>query len=142
MNRYPTQGSPQSSIHSGSPQVDPSRWATAEEEKIRLFTQAQNSARIVQGLAQDLNDSGRAGHARVSSRDSSRSFQQGVGPPVMSAGAALYSHAMASVHKSSWGTPVKTPLPPASQSSKSSRLPTAAEEKAMLRRYHDATSAV
>ena len=49
---------------------------------------------------------------------------------------------MASVHKSSWGTPVTTPPPPASQTSKSSRLPTAAEEKAMLRRYHDATSAV
>jgi hypothetical protein len=96
----------------------------------------------VQGLAQDLNDSGRAGHARVSSRDSSRSFQQGAGPPVISAGAALYSHAMASVHKPSWGTPVTTPPPPASQSSKSSRLPTAAEEKDMLRRYHNATSAV
>jgi hypothetical protein len=96
----------------------------------------------VQGLAQDLNDSDRAGHARVSSRDSSRSFQQGVGPPVIPAGASLYSHAMASVHKSSWGTPVTTPPPPASQSSKSSRLPTAVEEKEMLRRYHHATSAV
>lgn len=96
----------------------------------------------MQGLAQDLNDSDRAGHARVSSRDSSRSFQQGVGPSVISAGAALYSHAMASVHKPSWGTPVTTPPPPASQTSKSSRLPTAAEEKEMLRRYHDATSAV
>lgn len=88
----------------------------------------------MQGLAQDLNDSDRVAHARVSSRDSSRSFQQGVGPPVISAGAALYSHAMASVHK--------PPLPPASQTSKSSRLPTAAEEKEMLRRYHDATRAV
>ncbi|KAN0107025.1 hypothetical protein V8E52_010533, partial [Russula decolorans] len=127
---------------SNSYTLDPSRWATAEEEKIRLFTQAQNNARIVQGLAQDLNDSGRAGHARVSSRDSSRSFQQGVGPPVISAGTALYSHAMASVHKSSWGTPVTTPPPPASQTSKSSHLPTAAEEKDILRRYHDATSAV
>jgi hypothetical protein len=51
---------------------------------------------------------------------------------------------MASVHKPSWGTPVTTPPPPlpASQTSKSSRLATAAEEKEMLRRYHDATSAV
>lgn len=129
-------------MHSGTPQVGSSRWATAEEEKIRLFTQAQNNARIVQGFAQDMNDSGRAGHARVSSRDSSRSFQQGVAPPVISAGAALYSHAMASVHKPSWGTPVTTRPPLASQTSKSSRLPTAAEEKEMLRRYHDATSAV
>jgi hypothetical protein len=143
-NGYPTRGSPQSSTHSGTPQVDSSRWATAEEEKIRLFTHAQNNARIVQGLAQDLNDStsGRAGHGRVSSRDSSRSFQQGVGPPVISAGAALYSHAMASVHKPSWGTPVTSHPPPASQTLKSSRLPTAAEEKDILRRYHDATRAV
>jgi len=91
-----------------------------------------------------MNDSGQAGHARVSSRDSSRSFRQGVGPPVISAGAALYSHAMASVHKPSWGTPVTTPPPPppASQTSKPSRLPTASEEKEILRRYHDATSAV
>jgi hypothetical protein len=51
---------------------------------------------------------------------------------------------MASVQKPSWGAPVTTPPPPppASQTSKSSRLPTAAEEKEMLRRYHDATSAV
>lgn len=49
---------------------------------------------------------------------------------------------MASVHKPSWGTPATTRPPPASQTSKSSRLPTAAEEKEMLRRYHDATSAV
>lgn len=89
-----------------------------------------------------MNDSGPAGHARVSSRDSSRNFPQGVGPPVISAGAALYSHAMASVNKPSWGTHVTTPSAPGSQSSKSSRLPTAAEEKAMLRRYHDATNAV
>lgn len=91
-----------------------------------------------------MNDSGQAGHARVSSRDSSRSLRQGVGPPVISAGAALYSHAMASVHKPSWGTPVTTPPPPlpASQTSKSSRLPTASEEKEILRRYNDATSAV
>jgi hypothetical protein len=49
---------------------------------------------------------------------------------------------MASVHKSNWGTSVTTPPPAASQTLKSSRLPTAAEEKDMLRRYHDATSAV
>ena len=108
----------------------------------------------MQSLAQDLNDSardsnapsnsGQVAHNRVSSRDSSRSFQQGVGPPVISAGAALYSHAMASVHKPNWGVPVTTaPLPPpASQTQKSSRLLTAAEEKEMLRRYHDATRAV
>ena len=96
----------------------------------------------MQGLAQDSNDIVQARHARVSSRDSSRSFQQGVSPPVISAGAALHAHAMASVHKPSWGKPVITPIPPASQSSKSSRLPTAAEEKEMLKRYHSATSAV
>ena len=123
------------------------RWATAEEEKIRLFTQAQNNARIVQGFAQDLND-GRASHGRGASRDSSRSFQQSSSgrPPVISAGAALYSHAMASVNKSGWGTSSSSPPPPmpppASHTSHSSRNPTAAEEKEMLRRYHDATNAV
>ncbi len=145
-NEYPSQGSPQSSTRSAPPQVDTTRWATAEEEKIRLFTQAQNNARIVQGYAQDLNDS-RASHGRGASRDSSRSFQQSSSgrPPVISAGAALYSHAMATVNKSSWGPPVSTPSPmqpPASHTSQSSRPPTAAEEKEMLRRYHDATSAV
>ena len=96
-------------------------------------------------MAQDLNDgtpseSGRVGHNRVSSRDSSRS---GVGPPVISAGAALYSSAMASVHKPNRGTPATSPPPPpASQTQKPSRLLTAAEEKEMLRRYHNATRAV
>lgn len=146
-NGYPS-GSPESSIHSAAPQVDTTRWATAEEEKIRLFTQAQNNARIMQGFAQDLNESGKAAHGRMASHDSSRSVQQGVTPgrpPVKSAGAALYSHAMASVNKPSWGTPVSPspPVPPpASQTPTSSRLPSATEEKAMLRRYHDATRAV
>jgi hypothetical protein len=148
VNEYPSQGSAQSSIHSAPPQVDTTRWATAEEEKIRLFTQAQNNARILQGYAQDLNDSQPSSHGRGASRDSLRSFQQsGSGrPPVISAGAALYSHAMASVNKSGWGSPGSTPSPmqpPASShASQSSRVPTAAEEKEMLRRYHNATSAV
>ncbi|KAH8979956.1 hypothetical protein EDB92DRAFT_309789 [Lactarius akahatsu] len=141
-DEYPSQGSPQSSIRS-APQVDTTRWATAEEEKIRLFTQAQNNARIVQGYAQDLNDS-RASHGRGASRDSSRSFQQsGSGrPPVISAGAALYSHAMATANKPSWSASVSTSSPMQPPASQSSRLPTAAEEKEMLRRYHDATNAV
>jgi len=147
-NGYPS-GSPQSSIHSAAPQVDTTRWATAEEEKIRLFTQAQNNARIVQGFAQDLNgSSSRAAHGRIASRDSSRSVQQGVTPgrpPVKSAGAALYSHAMSSVNKPSWGTPVppSPPVPPpASHAPTPSRLLSSTEEKEMLRRYHDATRAV
>jgi hypothetical protein len=89
-----------------------------------------------------MND-GRASHGRGASRDSSRSFQQQGGsgrPPVISAGAALYSHAMASVNKSGWGSSGSSPPP--SQTSQPSRLPTAAEEKEMLRRYHDATNAV
>ena len=148
-NGYPSQGSPQSSVHSAaSPQLDTARWPTAEEEKVRLFNQAQNNARIVQSYAQDLSDS-RASHGRAASRDSSRSLQQGgTGgrPPVISAGAALYSHAMASVNKPGWGGPVATspqqapPLEP--RTPPSSRLPSAAEEKEMLRRYHDATRAV
>jgi hypothetical protein len=148
-NGYPSQGSPQSSVHSAaSPQLDTARWPTAEEEKIRLFTQAQNNARIVQSYAQDLSDS-RASHGRAASRDSSRSLQQGgTGgrPPVISAGAALYSHAMASVNKPGWGGPVATspqPAPPLEpRTPPSSRLPSAAEEKEMLRRYHNATRAV
>ena len=146
-NGYPS-GSPQSSIHSAAPQVDTTRWATAEEEKIRLFTQAQNNARIVQGFAQDLNGgSSRAAHGRIASRDSSRSVQQGVTPgrpPVKSAGAALYSHAMSSVNKPSWGTPVapSPSVPPPASQTTSSRLPSAKEEKEMLRRYNNATRAV
>lgn len=102
----------------------------------------------MQGFAQDLNESGKAAHGRMSSRDSSRSVQQGISParpPVKSAGAALYSHAMASVNKPSWATPVvpSPPVPPpVSQFPTSSPLPSATEEKEMLRRYHDATRAV
>jgi hypothetical protein len=147
-NEHPSQGSHQSSVQSAAPpQVGTPRWPTAEEEKVRLFTQAQNNARIVQSYAQDLNDS-RASHPRAASRDSSHSLHQGAPgrPPVISAGAALYSHAMASVNKPGWGGPVAThtsPAPPlAPHTPKSSRLPSAAEEKEMLRRYHDATRAV
>lgn len=103
----------------------------------------------MQGYAQDMNDN-RASHGRATSRDSSRSFQQQQGgsgrPPVISAGAALYSHAMASVKQPGWGTSGSSPSsampPPISQTAQSSRLPTAAEEKEMLRRYNDATNAV
>ena len=145
-NGYPNQGSPQSSVHSAAPQMDTAtaRWPTAEEEKVRLFTQAQNNARIVQGYAQDLNE-GQASHGRAASRDSSRSFQQGSQgrPPVISAGAALYSHAMASVNKPGWGGPIATPPKPAPPlAPHKPRLPSTAEEKEMLRRYHDATRAV
>ena len=92
----------------------------------------------------------RASHGRGASRDSSRSFQQQQGgsgrPPVISAGAALYSHAMASVRQPGYGFSGSSPSspmpPPTSQTAQSSRLPTAAEEKEMLRRYHDATNAV
>jgi hypothetical protein len=150
-NGYPSGGSPQSSVHSAAPpQVDIARWPTAEEEKVRLFMQAQDNARIVQSYAQqqDLNDS-QASHGRAVSHDSSRSLQQPGGsgrPPVISAGAALYSHAMASVNKPGWGGPVAIPPQPAPPlapyTPQSPRLPSSAEEKEMLRRYHNATRAV
>ncbi|KAF8261262.1 hypothetical protein EI94DRAFT_1746344, partial [Lactarius quietus] len=134
-NEYPSQSSPRSSTRSPPPPVDTKRWATAEEEKIRLFTQAQNNARIVQSYAQDLGDV-RPSHDRGTSRDSSRSFQQSSSsrPPVISAGAALYAHAMTTVNKTGWGASGNSPPPPMQPpASQSSRLPTAAEEKEMLR---------
>ena len=81
----------------------------------------------------------------MASRDSSRSGVSTGRPPVISAGAALYSHAMASVNKPSWQATVTTSPSapsPGSQTPTPSRLLTAAEEKEMLRRYHDATRAV
>ncbi|KAI0261407.1 hypothetical protein BC834DRAFT_479510 [Gloeopeniophorella convolvens] len=141
--------SPQLSTHSSPSPADTSRWATAEEEKIRLFNQAQQNARILQSYAQqDVNES-RISHDRGNSRDSSRSFQQGSQgrPQVISAGAALYSQAMSAVNKPGWNVPAPTPhstsVPiSAAYPSQPPRLPTAVEEKDMLQRYHDAANAV
>ncbi|KAI0310260.1 hypothetical protein OF83DRAFT_889090, partial [Amylostereum chailletii] len=128
------------------------RWPTAEEEKVRLFNQAQSSARITQGLASAPSNVNQFSHARGNSKDSSRSQQAGRSapnghPPSVSAGAALYSSAMSSINKPPASAPAEwSPMRPGIQSPQpqtaNGRLPTAEEEKEMLRRYHEATNAV
>ncbi|KAI0043385.1 hypothetical protein FA95DRAFT_1563354 [Auriscalpium vulgare] len=121
------------------------RWPTAEEEKVRLFNEAQNNARVLQGYADSPTQ---PSHGRGESYDSSRSQPHRGGQASISAGAALYSAAMSAVNRqqaASSGWQPQPTTPPASMSARPQngpRLPTAAEEKEMLRRYHDASNAV
>ncbi|THH12937.1 hypothetical protein EW146_g7230 [Bondarzewia mesenterica] len=143
------------SQHSTSPKT--SHWPTADEEKVRLFNQAQSKARILQGLAsQDGSPPpSQQSHTRTDSKDSARNFHSpGRSPypgsqPVLSAGAALYSAAMSSINKpsaSQQGASTPRASPPLAQSTlpiaNGVRFPTAEEEKEMLIRYHNARNAV
>lgn len=93
------------------------------------------------------------GHGRGGSKDSANSFSKPSGQPVVSAGAALYASALVDRSKSgspaAW-TPTRrddsaSPKPgpaTAAGSSSQQRFMSAEEEKAMLRRYEQATTAV
>ncbi|KAI0056427.1 hypothetical protein BV25DRAFT_1909846 [Artomyces pyxidatus] len=149
-----TAASPRGSGHPPPlPASETTRWPTAEEEKVRLFNQAQNNARIMQGLVtpEATSPASQVSHGRGDSRDSGRSYPPGRAQASISAGAALYSAAMSSVKKpanggsppASWpqnGTPPPSMHSP--QPRTPPRLPTAAEEKEMLRRYQEAANAV
>lgn len=144
----------QSSETSPQPKGSPSLhavWPTAEEEKVRLFDKAQAIAKRTQAL-------GASSHSRESSEvngspglsKSSRSVS------AISAGAALYQHAVSSMNKNPTSytspnasvdvSPSRSPNPPSPPLSTSSKtVPhyrSAEEEKATLKRYQEAKLAV
>lgn len=144
---------PQSSETSSQPKSSSFRaaWPTAEEEKIRLFDKAQATAKRTQAL-------GASSHSRESSEGNG---SPGLSKPsrsisALSAGAALYQHAVSSMNKNPTSntspnasanvSPARSPNPPSPPLSTSSKIvphyPSAEEEKAALKRYHEAKLAV
>lgn len=140
----------------------PQKWLTAEEEKTRLFNEAQATARRLQGL-----DGGDTPVAGGSSSYSASSPRRVASPQtsVASAGAALYQQAMSSInrppaagqsshshsnsqsHSHSQAITVTSrqaspPTSPRTPKSPAPNYPSADEEKAALRRYHEAKAAV
>ncbi|OJA13603.1 hypothetical protein AZE42_02737, partial [Rhizopogon vesiculosus] len=127
-------------------------WPSAEEEKIRLFDKAQATAKRTQAL----------GTYSSHSRESSETHgSPGISQPsrsisAISAGAALYQHAVSSMNKNPQSntspgnsanvSPARSPdlpsLPALSPSKTAPHYPSAEDEKAALKRYHDAKLAV
>lgn len=153
-----------------SPTPSRTPWPTAEEEKQRLFERAQAKARHTQGLTQTSprppnSSSGRLGHHPTASVTSSQDSHTNralspyiaASPPTMSAGAALYSHALASMNRPmssvTSNTPPVDPSAPRRTVSHSASIGNASsvttqqqhanaeEEKAALR-YFEARKAV
>lgn len=141
----------QSSQLKSSPSIRDA-WPTAEEEKVRLFDKAQATAKRTQALGTY------SGHSRESSETNGSS---GVTKPsrsisAMSAGATLYQHAVSSMNKNPTSntspdasgdvSPARSPDPPSPPLSSSSKTaphyPSAEDEKAALKRYHEAKLAV
>ncbi|KAL7283693.1 hypothetical protein ACG7TL_003129 [Trametes sanguinea] len=130
-----------------TPPANKTRWLTAEEEKARLYEQAQ--AAVARSRSYD---------GSVASPVTAAQF------PSMSAGAALFSEAMSAINRplvpgtpptASGSGPVppsSSPSPPTAQGSIASPTPmrqstsstplSAADEKAMLQRYYEAKNKV
>jgi hypothetical protein len=134
---------------STSPRSTP--WPTAEEEKAKLFEQAQATAKRTQAQSQPSSKANVV--AAVSGSQGASTL------PTVSAGAALYSHALSSMGSKPTGNQVASgsgpesptasapaPVPPAPAPAPVTapvpQYPTAEEEKAALRRYHEAKLAV
>ena len=126
-------------------------WPSAEEEKVRLFDKAQATAKRTQALGSY------SGHSRETSEANGAS---GITQPprstnAISAGAALYQHAVSTMNKGPTTkasftagsiSPPRSPDPPSPPASSSSKTvphyPSAEDEKAALKRYHEAKLAV
>ncbi|KAH0826905.1 hypothetical protein J3R83DRAFT_4497 [Lanmaoa asiatica] len=126
-----------------------SPWPTAEIEKVRLYEHAQATAKRTQAYGV----SSPSIHSRSSSEANSpgareKSFSSGVMPgPAISAGVALYQQAVSSISpnvNTSSGTANSRVTPPSPPSSvtRVPHYPSAEEEKAALKRYHEAKLAV
>lgn len=131
-------------------------WLSAEQEKVRLFQMAQQAANRTQSAAGQTFT-----YSPPTSQQSTFSNRQfdapsgpqhvrnpsNTGPPVVSAGAALYQQAISSMNRKE--AEQTLPSPPPSRGGGSPGLkvspaayPSAEEEKAALKRYHEAKSAV
>ncbi|KAG5635000.1 hypothetical protein H0H81_012763 [Sphagnurus paluster] len=129
------------------PQASPPRhhaWPTAEEEKLRLFNKAQAAVAKTQGFESPPSSiharSDSDGRAADLSRQSSAS--RAGGSTKQSSAAELYAQAMSArnqamsrQHSGNMGPEPKVPVPV-------TQYPTAEQEKAALRRYHEAKMAV
>lgn len=126
-----------------------SAWPTADMEKVRLYEHAQATAKRTQAYGVTSPSI----HSRTSSETNSpgareKSFSSGVVPgPAIPAGVALYKQAVSSISPNvdnDSGTPNSrvTPPSPPSSISRVPHYPSAEEEKAALRRYHEAKLAV
>lgn len=126
-----------------------SAWPTAEIEKIRLFEHAQATAKRTQAYGV----SSPSIHSRSSSEANSpgprdKSFSSSVVPgPAIPAGVVLYQQAVSSISSnanngSSMPNSRVAPPSPPSSISRIPHYPSAEEEKAALKRYHEAKLAV
>jgi hypothetical protein len=118
-------------------------WPTAEEEKLRLFNQAQATAQKMQTYGSSYSSASL--HGRTNSTSEANGSGSSSKPAPSSSGltgAALYSSAMVSRPSRT-----KTPSPNVSPATSPGKPPvpqylTAEQEKAALRRYNEARSAV
>ncbi|KAI0797479.1 hypothetical protein C8Q75DRAFT_2414 [Abortiporus biennis] len=134
--------SPSSDVHSTHSSNRPStapgsnnahkKWLTAEEEKERLFKQAQAAVQRAQG--QESEPSSPTLHGR--SLSASASAQQSM------SSAALYTQAMSSVHRNVSAGPSSGSNPKPVVKAPTPQYPSADQEKAALRRYEEARAAV
>jgi len=126
-----------------------SPWPTAEVEKVRLYEHAQATAKRTQAFGASPPSI----HSRSSSDANSpgprdKTFPSSVVPgPSISAGAALYQQAVSSISPNVNNGPNApnsraTPPSPPTSLSRVPHYPSAEEEKAALRRYHEAKLAV
>ena len=120
-----------SSTTAGGSSKTQHQWPTAEEEKARLFAQAQAAVARTHGF--DPATSPVAGGSSSGAGGSGRAL-------LMSAGAALYSEAMSEINKPAPAPVVASPTPV--RQSTSSATPSASDEKAILQRYYEAKNAV
>ena len=119
-----------------APAGNKTAWMSAEEEKLRLFQQAQAAAQKTQGIPYTAPA---PTHARNDSDSSNRGQPSGSSKPT--AAAALYAQAISAQGRSAVG-----PGPSASTPSRTKpavpQYLTADQEKAALRRYEEAKRAV
>lgn len=135
---------------SARPSGSKSAWPSAEEEKAKLFNQAQDAVRKTQGISTPNGVSTSPSPAPTHGRSSSVNVPP---PSGMSAGAALYSQALSNMARNAStghsATSSISSVPPTSSTPQTTptkrptpHYPTAEEEKAALRRYHEAKAAV
>ncbi|KAH7889190.1 hypothetical protein F5I97DRAFT_482937 [Phlebopus sp. FC_14] len=135
-------------------------WPTAEEEKVRLYDRAQATAKRTQayGAQSPSLHSRNSSEANVSVPRDKPSSSSGSAAPGISAGKVLYQQAVSSMSKASNSNIANasagasasanaTRTPPSSPSAGSGpkaypHYPSAEEEKAALKRYHEAKLAV
>jgi hypothetical protein len=124
-------------------------WLTAEEEKVRIYEQAQATAKRTQSTAHGYSYSPPTSPTQYSLKSSpsltaSGSHAKSTGK---STGAALYQQAISSMNRNAAEQTLPSPSPSRGRSTppvKSSVpvFPSAEEEKAALKRYHEAKNAV